>query len=340
MERIEVRSTLHGLHLTPHKRSAMIAKPARLLSSQRRFALLGMTPIMVYMIGFALLPMIWAVLLSFFDYTPQRDGGGFLGLGGTNPFVGLKNYAEMFSAAQPSRVFRQAFVNTALFAFVYLPLNLLVTLPLAAMLESVHHRFKNWFRAIYFLPTICTTVAVALIWQNIFGPQWGLASTAIKTLGLVPPRAWLSDPRAFVAGVPLAMIAIMIAYLWMDFGYNLVIFIAALQGIPQSIKDAAKVDGANALQEFWHVTLPLLRPTLLLVCVLTMISSFQQFIIFYQMTNGGPRDQTVTLVMTIYQNAFKFQNMGWAAAISMVLFSIVLVLTLVQFRFLRSDWEY
>jgi len=310
------------------------------MAGQRRFALFGMTPIMIYMMVFAVLPMIWAVTLSFFDYTPQRDGGGFLGLGGINPFVGLKNYANLFSIAQPSRLFRQAFLNTALFAFVYLPLNLLVTLPLAAMLESVRPRLRNWFRAVYFLPTICTTVAVALIWEYIFGPQWGLASTSMKAIGLTPPRAWLSDPRALVAGVPLAMIAIIIAYLWMDFGYNLVIFIAALQGIPQSIKDAARVDGANPFQEFWHITLPLLRPTLLLVCVLTMISLFQQFVIFYQMTGGGPRDQTVTLVMTIYQNAFKFQNMGWAAAISMVLFLVVLVLTLVQFRFLRSDWEY
>jgi multiple sugar transport system permease protein len=316
------------------------SQPSRLLAGQRRFALLGMTPIMLYMMLFALLPMVWAVTLSFFDYAPQRDGGGFLGLGGINPFVGLDNYAQMFTAAQPSRVFRQAFVNTVLFSFVYLPLNLLITLPLAAMVESVHHRLRNWFRAVYFLPTICTTVAVALIWENIFSPQWGLASSAIKSVGLTPPRAWLSDPTAHVLGVPLAMVAVIITYVWMDFGYNLVIFIAALQGIPQSIKDAARVDGANPFQEFWHVTLPLLRPTLLLVCVLTMISSFQQFVIFYQMTGGGPRDQTVTLVMTIYQNAFRYQNMGWAAAISMVLFLIILALTLVQFRFLRSDWEY
>ncbi len=136
------------------------------------------------------------------------------------------------------------------------------------------------------------------------------------------------------------MIAVIIAYVWQDFGYNLVIFIAALQGIPREIKDVARIDGANPWEEFWHVTLPLLRPTLLLVCTLTMISSFQVFVIFYVMTVGGPQDQTRSLTMNIYENAFRFQNMGWAASMSLILFAMILVVTLVQFRLLRTDWEY
>jgi ABC-type sugar transport system permease subunit len=183
-------------------------------------------------------------------------------------------------------------------------------------------------------------VAVAIMWGFIYNPQQGLLNSLIKSIGLNPPRAWLTDPHAVVLGIPLAMIAVIIAYLWQDFGYNLVIFCAALQGIPGEIRDSARVDGANAWQEFWQITLPLLKPTTLLVCVMTMLSSFQVFVIFQVMTNGGPSNQTTPLVMSIYLNAFKYQNMGWAAAISFVLFLIIMAVTAIQFRVLRTDWEY
>jgi multiple sugar transport system permease protein len=219
-------------------------------------------------------------------------------------------------------------------------LNLAITLPLAVLVESVADRMKGVFRFIYFLPTVSAAVAVAIMWGYVFHPQQGLLNSIIRAVGLTPPRSWLTDPQAFVLGVPLAMIAVIIAYVWQDFGYNLVIFIAALQGIPREIKDVARIDGANAWEEFWHVTLPLLRPTLLLVVTLTMISSFQTFVIFYVMTGGGPLNQTRSLTLNIYENAFRFQNMGWAASMSLILFAMILVVTLVQFRLLRTDWEY
>jgi len=323
---------------TRAKTSAQQASGLRV--GQRAFVFSAMTPIMAYMLFFSLLPIVWAVTLGFFDYSPIRAGSGFLGLGGANPFVGLDNYRAMFAETQPARVFRLAVVNTFTFALVVLPLNLAITLPLAVLIESVHERLKGLFRAIYFLPTISSSVAVAVMWGYLYHPQQGLLNTLIKFVGLTPPKAWLTDPRAVYFGVPLAMIAVIIAYVWQDFGYNLVIFIAALQGIPHEIRDAARVDGANAWQEFWRITLPLLRPTLLFVCVLTMLSSLQVFIIFQVMTNGGPRNQTTPLVMSIYENAFRYQNMGWAAAIAMVLLLIILAFTLVQFRLLRTDWEY
>jgi multiple sugar transport system permease protein len=307
---------------------------------KNRFVTRSLTPIMAYMLFFSLLPMVWAVILGFFDYSPVRAGGGFLGLGGQNPFVGLDNYRAMFSDSQPARVFRSAVGNTFMFAFLVLPINLAITLPLAVIIESIHARLKGFFRAVYFMPTISSSVAVAVMWGYIFHPQQGLLNTTIRSLGLTPPKAWLTDPTAVYFGIPLAMIAVIIAYIWQDFGYNLVIFIAALQGIPKEIQDAARVDGANAWNIFWRITLPLLKPTLLFVCVLTMLSSFQVFVIFDVMTNGGPRNQTTPLVMSIYENAFRYQNMGWAAAISMVLFLMILVVTIIQFKFLRTDWEY
>jgi multiple sugar transport system permease protein len=315
-------------------------KQPGLRPGQGAFVFGSLTPIMALLIFFSVLPMLWAVALSFFDYTPVRAGSGFLDMGGANPFIGLGNYRAMFADTQPARVFRLAVVNTFMFAFLVLPLNLAITLPLAVLLESIHDRLKGLFRAIYFLPVVTSLVAVALMWSYIYNPQQGLLNTFVRLVGLTPPKAWLTDPRAVYFGVPLAMIAVTISYVWQDFGYNLVIFIAALQGIPQEIRDAARVDGANPWHEFWRITLPLLRPALLFVCVMTMLSSFQVFVPFQVMTNGGPLDQTTPLVMAIYENAFRYQNMGWAAAISMVLFLIVLAFTVGQFRLLRTEWGY
>jgi multiple sugar transport system permease protein len=316
------------------------SRESGLRAEQRRFVVGSLTPIMALLIFFSLVPTVWVVLLSFFDYTPVRVGGNFLGLGGANPFVGLNNYVGMLAETQPARLFRMAVLNTFVFALLVLPLNLALTLPLALLVESANDRLKGFFRAIYFLPAITSTVAVALMWSYIFNPQAGLLNMILKMVGLVPPKAWLTDPRAVFLGVPLAMIAVIIAYVWQDFGYNLVIFIAALQAIPQDLRDAARVDGANAWHEFWYVILPMLRPVLLFVCVLTMLSSFQVFVPFQLMTNGGPQFQTTPLLMAIYQSGFKYQEMGWAAAISIVLFIIILGFTALQFRLLRTDWEY
>ena len=307
---------------------------------QRAFVWGSLIPIFLYLGVFALFPMIWVVVLSFFNYSPVRVGDGLLGLGGRNPFIGLGNFIAMFGTTQAAQLFRTAVVNTTVFAVLVLALNLLVTLPLAVLVENAHERIKGFFRSIYFLPTVSSAVAVAIMWGYIFHPQQGLLNNLIKLVGLTPPRSWLTDPNAFVLGVPLAMIAVIIAYVWMDFGYNLVIFIAALQGIPREIRDAAHIDGATGWAEFRRITVPLLQPTLLLVCTLTMISSFQVFVIFQVMTGGGPQNQTRSLTMEIYENAFRYQAMGWAASISLVLFAMVLIVTLVQFRVLRTDWEY
>ena len=316
------------------------AKPTGLRAGERRFVAAVLIPVTLYLLLFSLFPMVWVVLLSFFNYSPARVGSGFLNLGGRNPFIGLGNFQAMFADTQAAELFRTSVANTLIFVVLVMLLNLLITLPLAVMVESVADRFKNLFRFIYFLPTVSAAVAVALMWNYVFHPQQGLLNSLIRAVGLTPPRAWLTDPQASFLGVPLAMIAVIIAYLWQDFGYNLVIFIAALQGIPREIRDVVRIDGANAWQEFRHVTLPLLRPTVLLVVTLTMISSFQTCVIFYVMTNGGPQNQTRSLTLNIYENAFRFQNMGWAAAMSLILFGMILVVTLVQFRLLRTDWEY
>ncbi len=314
----------------------------KLMAHQRRFAYASVSPILLYMGLFSLFPILWALVLGFFSYAPIREGTWFLGLGGQNPFVGFDNYIELFTGnSKPAEVFRLAVKNTFLFTALVLPMNLLITLPLAVILESVSEKFKTLFRAIYFLPTISSSVAVTIIWAYMYAPGWGLLSIMFKAVGLVPPKSWLQDPNTIYFGVPLAMLCVVVAHVWQDFGYNLVIFVAALQSIPKSLREAARVDGANLWQEFWLVVVPLLRRTVLLTSVLTVISSLQVFVIFQLLTRGGPKNQTQTMLLSIYENAFRFaNNLGLSAAMSMILFMIILVLTVIQFRILRTEWEY
>jgi ABC-type sugar transport system permease subunit len=318
---------------------AIAASRRRPLSrSQQWFAASALTPIMLYMMAFTLLPMIWAVLITFFRYSPTRQGG-VLGLGGGNPFVGLSNYADLFSDSPSGKLFRIAVKNTLIFALAVLPLNLALTLPLAALIESINERLKTIFRTIYFLPTVTSLVAVSLVWGVIYNPTFGLLNLVLRALGL-KGMAWLSDPQTKVLGIALPMLCLIITYVWQDMGYNLVIFIAGLQSIPDVFHEAARVDGANAWQRFWLITLPLLRPTLTFVIVMTMLSSWQVFVIFYVMTRGGPGNATRTLVLHIYETAFRHQEMGLAATMAMALFLMILVTTLVQLRVLRQEWEY
>jgi len=311
---------------------------------QRRFRWSVLTPTVGYLAFFTLLPIVWVVVLSLFSYSPRRQGSGIGGLGGDNPFVGLQNFQQLFdfsSGSMLSETFQAAVVTTLVFAFVVLPLNLLITLPLAVMIESVARRLRPLLRTIFFLPVLTSAVAVAVIWQYVLNPQYGLANAMIaKVTGHVTAISWLNDPSLSVLGIPVALLAVTVAYLWMDIGYNLVIFIAALQGIPRSLTEAAELDGATSWQRFRLVTLPLLRPTIMLTAVLTMISSFQAFDLFQVMTLGGPDNQTRVLSLDIYENAFRFQSMGWAAAESLVLLAIVLLITLLQARLLRTKWSY
>lgn len=299
----------------------------------------ALTPLMVYMLFWTLVPMVWALFLAFFDYSPARVGGELLGFGGSNPFVGLAHFREMFSDSMEAHKFRTSVRNTLIFSFMVLPLNLAITIPLAMAIEAIDRRLKTVYRFVYFLPTVTASVGVALIWGYLYHPQQGLINMTIRALG-GSGQIWLTDPRSGFFGIPIAMWAVIVTYLWWDMGYNLVIFIAALQSIPKDFHEAAQVDGANVWSMFWRITLPLLRPTLLFVCVLTMISSFQVFDIIQIMTAGGPQDQTRVIVLDIYLSAFRFSDMGWAGASSLVLFAMIFIVTFVQMRLLRTQWEY
>jgi ABC-type sugar transport system permease subunit len=310
-----------------------------LVISKRRWVTSVTVPLLLYE-SLGLFVLCWAFVLMFFDYSPGRLGGPILGLGGSNPFIGLGHFIEMIKGTSvQANLFRISLKNTIIFAVAILPLNLAITLPLAWLLESIGTRFKALYRTIYFLPVLTSSVGVALIWMTMYDPQAGWINAIIRFFGGTPV-AWLSDPRAGLANVSVAMWAVILAYLWQDYGYNMVIFIAALQGIPQELREAALIDGANPWQAFLKISLPLIRPTMLFVCVMTMLSSFQIFDIIQVMTNGDPNNQTQVLMLDIYKSAFRYQNMGWAAAESFVLFLIVMGVTIFQMRVLRTNWEY
>ena len=314
-------------------------------SAEKRFLASTVPPLILYMAFWTVFPILWGLALMFFDYSARRASGGFLGFGGDNPFIGLQHFQSMlnFSADAPLEV-RQFHIGikiTLLFVALVVPLNLLVTLPLAVLIESVHERMKGIFRTMFFLAVLAPSVGVAIMWGFIYHPQRGLLNAIIGQItGKLVGINWTGDPKLVVWGIPVALFAIVIAYLWADLGYNLVIFIAALQGIPQSIKDAARIDGADWWQMLTRILIPLLMPTILLTAVLTMISAFQVFDIIQVMTEGGPNDQTQVLLLNIYNYAFRYQKMGWAAAVSLVMFLLIFSISLVQTRLLRTEWEY
>jgi multiple sugar transport system permease protein len=314
-------------------------------SAKVRFLGFTVTPLVLYMAFWTAFPMLWGLALAFFEYSSRRAGGTIFGFGADNPFVGLQHFKNMFDFSQDAplivRQFHISFKTTLIFAFLVLPLNLAITLPLAVLIESVHERLKGLYRTFFFLPVLAPSVGVAIMWGYVFHPQRGLLNAIISLFrGKLTAISWLRDQNMIFWGVPLALIAVIVAYLWQDLGYNLVIFIAALQGIPQSLKDAALIDGVNAFQMFRYIILPLLRPTILLTSIFTMISSFQVFDIIQVMTEGGPNDQTRVLVYDIYNNAFRYQRMGWASAVSIVLLIVVITISLVQNSLLEPEWEY
>ncbi|MEB2286241.1 MAG: sugar ABC transporter permease [Polyangiaceae bacterium UTPRO1] len=231
--------------------------------------------------------------------------------------VGLGNYYRL--AGDP--LFRTAVRNTLYFVVVAAPLSIAASLGAALLLSASLTRWKPAFRAALFLPVVTTLVAVAVVWRYAFHPRIGLLNALLAPLG-IGPIDWLGEPR-------FAMPAIVIMTVWKNFGFNMVILIAGLQSIPERLYEAARVDGARARARLLHVTLPMLRPTLVFVTVMTLIGDLQLFAEPYVMTQGGPAHATLSVVLLMYLEGFRWWNMGYAAAIAFALFLAMLVPSLV-----------
>jgi multiple sugar transport system permease protein len=239
-------------------------------------------------------------------------------------FVGLHNYLELLE----SRDFWRALGNTCYFVALGVPLSLIASLAAALLVNSRLTRFAALFRTAFFAPVVATLVAVALVWRYLLHTRYGLLNWALGGLG-IHPVDWLGDPH-------WAMPAIVLFAVWKNFGYNMIIFVAALQGIPDDLHEAARLDGASWWQEFSRVTLPLLRPTMLLVALLTVAGYFQLFAEPYVMTEGGPLQSTMSVLYLMYEQGFKWWNLGSASAIAFLLFLIMLAVTALELRLART----
>jgi multiple sugar transport system permease protein len=301
---------------------AEIVTPERRVIAPRRFgrwarpssetltAFLFLSPNIFGFLVFTALPVLLALVLSMFDWD--------LLLGAK--FVGLDNFRRLFTLDD---VFQASFRNTVVFTVVSVPLSVCIGLGVA-LLTNQALRGMSFFRAVFLLPFVTVTVALSLVWRWLYLPEIGLINNVLRSIGIQGP-AWLTDAR-------WAMWAIIIMSVWRSFGYNMVLFSAGLQAIPVHYYEAATIDGANARQRFRHITLPLLSPTMFFVLIISVINSFQVFDQALIMTAGGPGVATTTLVLHIYNVGFQSFHMGYAASIAWILFIVIFIFTLIQFR--------
>lgn len=287
---------------------------SRLDRREGRAALFFLLPGFVGMVLFLVVPILASVVLSFTNWK----------LLGTPQFLGLSNYTRLFTA-DPQ--FWPVLHNTLFFTAEYLVLNIVISLGLAVWIASLKVG-QRWARVVFFLPTFTPGIAVAIVWMLIFAPG-GLFDSAMGLFSIHMPSL-LTDQA-------LAMQAIVIVSLWAGVGYNTVLFNAALDMVPQSYLEAARIDGANAWDRFWKIRLPLISPTLFFGTVMTAITALQVFDQIYVMTRGGPGNATATLGYAIYQRGFQNFQMGYASTIAWVMFALIMALTALQF-WLQRKW--
>lgn len=269
---------------------------------------------------FLAFPILASFILSFTSFG-LRDLANPIG----TTFVGLKNYIDLFGDSK----FWTSLLNTFYFVVVGVPLTLALGLLIANALNRGVTRFRTAFRVGYYLPVITSIVAIAVVWRFLLNPDVGLVNMLLRSVGINGP-AWLADPV-------LAMPSIIAMAVWRNLGFAMVVFLAGLQAIPASLYEAASIDGAGRWQAFRFVTIPMLKPTILFMTVITTIGYLQLFEEPFVMTNGGPLDKTLSVTMYMYQQGFTFFHQGYASAIAYVLFVIVAVIAFLQFRFLRED---
>ncbi|OGU28032.1 MAG: hypothetical protein A2X66_01580 [Ignavibacteria bacterium GWA2_54_16] len=280
-------------------------------------ALSFLAPSLLHLTVFVFTPIIFAAYLSLHRWDVVVAD---------KPFVGLGNFKEM--ASDPN--FWNALKNT-FYYILNVPIGMIISLAIALVMN---HRLKGvtFLRALYFLPSVTSFVAIALVWMWIYHPTFGAANTLLGLVGLGPLQ-WLNATET-------AMLSVIIFSVWLGLGYQMVIFLAGLQGIPEHLLDAARIDGATPWQRFWRVTFPLLKPTTFFILVTSLISSFQVFTSIYVMTAGGPVRSTDVIVYHIYQAAWEELRMGYASAMAWVLFVIIVIITWIQFRLMGREVDY
>jgi multiple sugar transport system permease protein len=298
----------------------MPGKTASLTGMRRREELtawLFISPIVLGILIFQFYPTLFSFYVSFTRWnllSPPK-------------WVGVSNYVELFTT---DRFFKKAMTNTATYAFWTVIPGLVLGLLFAVLLNQ-EIRGKYLYRAIYFVPVVAPTVAVALLWSLLYEPNFGVFNGLLRLFGIQGPN-WLGSTT-------WAMRSVIFEAIWSGLGFTILIFLAGLQGISQEYYEAAEIDGANGLQKLFFITIPLLSPTTFFLLVTGVIGAFQVFDIPFVLTHGGPANATQMIVLYLYNNAFTFQKMGLASAVALIVFLVIITLTLINFR-LSKRWVF
>lgn len=280
------------------------------------WGMLFILPQLIGLIVFALIPLVLTFVISMSEW----DGFGIM------EFVGFANFLEQF--LDPD--FKKAMVNTLYYSLLTIPSGIVLGLLLALAIHNI--RGKTLYRLFFFMPVVTSSVSIGVIWIWLLNGDFGIINQLLGIVGITGPK-WLTDTHWVIPSI--AMLSI-----WWGLGFNMVIFLAGLQGISQTYYEAAVIDGASAFSKFWHITLPLLSPTTFFATIMATISSFQVFDQAFVMTSGGPAKASYTLVYHIFNRGFVESNMGASAAAATILFLMILVLTLIQFKFSRRWVHY
>ena len=292
---------------------------------EQRYSYFFIAPTVILFSVFVFIPVIASFFLSFTRYNVFS----------APVWVGVDNYYQIFFK-DPR--FWKALRNTTLYAIVVVPVGISISLLLAVAIDR-KIRFKNFYKSVFFMPVVTSVVAISVIWKWLFaGEKYGLINHCLMKIG-INPVYWLMSPT-------WTLPAIMIMSIWAGLGYNMILLLAGLQTIPRTFYEVAEIDGATGWHKFWHITLPLLKPTLLFVVIMSMINSFQLFEQVYIMTSGtgegvgGVLDCALSLVAYLYERGFQRFEMGYASAIAYVLFGIIFIITLFNLKVVRSRFEY
>ena len=272
-------------------------------------AYLFIAPIILLFGIFRVVPSIQTLLYSFYKVELLRN---------RFTFIGLENFSDLFA----DEIFRGAALNTMKYVLTIVPVSAFLGLVLAVLFNTKFH-LKEFFKAVYFSPMVTSTVAAAMVWWWMYNPQFGIFNVLLKLVGL-PSQPWLMSSS-------MALPSIIIFSIWKNLGYNMIIYLAGLQAIPQQFYEAATIDGAGGLSRFRHITIPLLAPTTTFILIYNSISAFQVFDQVFVLTSGGPANSTNVVVLDLYRQAFQRFNFGYAAAEAMVLFLFIMGVTILQY---------
>lgn len=280
-------------------------------------AYLFLAPMLILFVTFVIYPILKGIYISFFDYSLRNF-----------KFIGLDNYRSLLH----DEVFKKSMINTLLLVLANVPFVILISLFVSVNIYKKSPRVRSFFRGVFYLPTVASVVSITVVWGWIFHPNYGILNYLTGKLGMAP-RGWLGDPKT-------ALICIIIVLITLSVGQPIILYVASLGNVPASYLEAAEIDGASPWQVFTKITWPMLMPTTLYIVIITTINSFQCFSIIQLLTSGGPAYSTETIMYLVYERAFTLNKYGLASAIGIVLAVIIMVISIIQYRYFGKEVDY